>query len=358
LRYALRSITTHAPWIRNIFIVTNGQVPAWLDRSAPGVKIVTHEELFPDRACLPTYNSNAIESVLYNIAGLSDNFIYFNDDFFFGRNVTIEDFIDPALGHKLFMESRRMPKDMTDRSMIAHSWAFNNALLEDRVSRNRTRNMFAHTPQIYNKHILNEICLVWREDFERTRRNRFRTAFDAAFRVLYTYYVGEQKRKIISFGDTSEFGTIVELTSEDYAFLKIGDRDANYHEEVARALRARPKFICVNDEIPDGSSEIEQRVAIELMKRLLDTLYPRPSRFELTAQPARPRAPSTRCAPASSWDAQKGRAAEVRWRESVAVSGKMSRSLAGAWHEIESSGVWSGAPSASLWLKEIGRAHV
>jgi len=31
--YSLRSIEMYAPWIRNIFIVTNGQIPNWLNLS-------------------------------------------------------------------------------------------------------------------------------------------------------------------------------------------------------------------------------------------------------------------------------------------------------------------------------------
>ena len=31
LRFSLRSIEQYAPWIRHVFIVTNGQVPDWLN---------------------------------------------------------------------------------------------------------------------------------------------------------------------------------------------------------------------------------------------------------------------------------------------------------------------------------------
>ena len=43
LRYSLRSIDIHAPWIRHIYIVTNGQIPYWLDLDNPRISIVTHE---------------------------------------------------------------------------------------------------------------------------------------------------------------------------------------------------------------------------------------------------------------------------------------------------------------------------
>ena len=41
LRYSLRSVEMNAPWINKIFIVTNGQVPKWLDANHPKIRIVT-----------------------------------------------------------------------------------------------------------------------------------------------------------------------------------------------------------------------------------------------------------------------------------------------------------------------------
>lgn len=48
LRYSLRSVERHAPWVRHIFIVTNGQIPSWLNLDNPRVTVVTHQvELKP-----------------------------------------------------------------------------------------------------------------------------------------------------------------------------------------------------------------------------------------------------------------------------------------------------------------------
>lgn len=83
LMYSLRSIEKYAPWIRNIFLVTNGQVPNWLDVNHPKIHLVNHSTIFPNKNHLPTFNSLAIESHLYEIPGLSDDFIYLNDDMLF-----------------------------------------------------------------------------------------------------------------------------------------------------------------------------------------------------------------------------------------------------------------------------------
>ena len=38
LRYSLRSLEMFAPWVRNVYLVTDEQVPDWLDASHPGMK--------------------------------------------------------------------------------------------------------------------------------------------------------------------------------------------------------------------------------------------------------------------------------------------------------------------------------
>lgn len=91
LKYSLRSIDKYAPWIRRIFIVTDNQVPVWLDTANPKVRIVDHKEIMPD-VCLPCFNSAVIEHFLYRIPGLAEHFIYANDDMFINKPVTPETF--------------------------------------------------------------------------------------------------------------------------------------------------------------------------------------------------------------------------------------------------------------------------
>ncbi|XP_077506592.1 N-acetylglucosamine-1-phosphotransferase subunits alpha/beta-like isoform X1 [Amblyomma americanum] len=101
LKYSLRSLERFAPWVRKVYIVTNGQIPSWLNLDCPRVAIVTHEEIFPNKSHLPTYSSPAIETHLHRIQGLSQRFIYLNDDVFFGKEVWPEDFYTHAAGYKV-----------------------------------------------------------------------------------------------------------------------------------------------------------------------------------------------------------------------------------------------------------------
>ncbi len=80
LRYLLRGIDTHMPFIRNVYLVVSGmsQVPAW---ASDRLKVVTHKDIIPEKF-LPTFNSTTIEMFLHRIPGLDERFIYFNDDMF------------------------------------------------------------------------------------------------------------------------------------------------------------------------------------------------------------------------------------------------------------------------------------
>lgn len=84
-----------------MYLVTNGQVPDWLDTSNKRIQIVTHKEIFRVHTALPTFSSPAIEFNLHHIEGLSDYFIYFNDDVFLGRPVFPSDFLSLQLGQIL-----------------------------------------------------------------------------------------------------------------------------------------------------------------------------------------------------------------------------------------------------------------
>jgi hypothetical protein len=85
LRYSLHAVRTLMPWVRRIYIVTDRQRPSWLSADEQ-VRIVDHSEIV-ERQYLPTFNSHVIEAFLHRIPGLSQHFVYFNDDVFVGRSL-------------------------------------------------------------------------------------------------------------------------------------------------------------------------------------------------------------------------------------------------------------------------------
>ena len=91
LRYWFRAVEKYAPWVRKVFFVTCGQKPEWLDLSYEKVVFIQHKDFIPEEY-LPTFNSRTIEMNLWRINGLSEHFIYFNDDVFLNRPVTPDNF--------------------------------------------------------------------------------------------------------------------------------------------------------------------------------------------------------------------------------------------------------------------------
>ncbi len=81
LPYWFRGVEKFAPWVNRIHFVTWGHLPKWLNTEHPKLNIVRHEDYIPEKY-LPTFSSHTIELNLHRIKGLSENFVYFNDDMF------------------------------------------------------------------------------------------------------------------------------------------------------------------------------------------------------------------------------------------------------------------------------------
>lgn len=98
LAFCVTSILRFAPWIRTIFIVSDEQKPSLIATLADTayqerVKVVDHKEIFRGHlSVLPVFNIRSLTTALWRIEGLSDRFIFFNDDFFLLRPVQEDDF--------------------------------------------------------------------------------------------------------------------------------------------------------------------------------------------------------------------------------------------------------------------------
>lgn len=95
LKFIFRSIERYAPWISNVFLLVSAdsQIPAGIRKDYPKLKIITHDKFIPS-TYLPTFNSNTIEMFVPFIPGLSEHFIYSNDDIFFVNSTAWTDFFN------------------------------------------------------------------------------------------------------------------------------------------------------------------------------------------------------------------------------------------------------------------------
>lgn len=87
LKFWFRSVEKYAPWVNNIFFVTDNQIPEWLNKDHSKLVIKNHSDFIPPEY-LPTFSSHAIELNFHRIEELAEHFVYFNDDMFLNGFVT------------------------------------------------------------------------------------------------------------------------------------------------------------------------------------------------------------------------------------------------------------------------------
>lgn len=100
LKYSFRSFEKNASWFHKLFFVTDGELPDWLNTNHPKLEIIRHQDFIPNQY-LPVHNSNAIEVNFHRIPGLSECFVYWNDDMYVTSPTKETDFFE-----------NHLPKDM------------------------------------------------------------------------------------------------------------------------------------------------------------------------------------------------------------------------------------------------------
>ena len=262
LRYSLRSVEMYAPFVRNIFIVTNGQKPHWL-KDHPKVKVVAHTELYPDPSVLPSFNSNSIETVLHRIPGLAEHFLYLNDDFFFSNICTPEDFFSIGGLSKLFFSRRFLdarPVSPKGRATVACHKTTRD-LLQAHFGLGCSQK-FQHAPHALRKSILYKIEDDFSAELLRTRSNRVRSPDDLALALLYGYYAlysGEAQKSKIA-----------------YTYIELGNDDIE--DSFAKLTAREIKVFCLNDsDSEDGLSKPEEL----MVQQALKVRYPVPAAWEI-----------------------------------------------------------------------------
>ena len=264
LRYALRSVHTYLPWVRTIYIATDSKAPAWLI-DHPGVRIVRSEEFFADTAVLPTHNSQAVEAQLHRIEGLSEHFIYSNDDMFIGRPLRPEVFFSPG-GISRFIEAgTRIGLGHNDpaRSGFENAARVNRGLLLRRFGRVITRHLeHAATPLV--KSVVAEMEQEFAEEFRSTAASPFRAKDNISVtNSLYHYYA------LLT-------GRAVQNTASNVLYV-----DTTTHKGLGwlkrLAKRRDHDFFCLND----GSfPEVSPEVRATKVTGFLEQYFPLPAPWE------------------------------------------------------------------------------
>ena len=245
LGYCLRSIANNAPWINRIWIVTDAQSP---DLSGVPValrskiSIVDHRVLFAGyEALLPTFNSLAIESLIWRIPGLAEQFIYFNDDVFLTAPLMPGDVF---AGGKPVLRGKWVDLGALDADVAARA---DPALLNAFTQINAAALAGFGSDQLFaSAHVIHPL-----------RRSIFARLFDSQ-RAAFVANMAHRFRDVGQFlpqglhnhAAIADDACVLE-SAEDHLHLRSGAVTdyplADVRAYLRRALQPGIKFLCVND---------------------------------------------------------------------------------------------------------------
>jgi hypothetical protein len=282
LRYNLRALERFFPAHGHVYVVTDGQTPAWL-QSSKRLTVVDHQDLIPAQH-LPTFDSSHIESYIHRIPHLSERYFYLNDDVMFGAPVDVDDWFfddgfyvvwsdEPQVSDAPLQQDANV---LENASKISLAWF--SAKTQDISSANaQVRTVaqtyqhifrtFAHSPRPMRKSLLWELEDLAPDLFSMVRSTVFRTwdkpTIVSDFVLRWALVTGQAIVK-------------------DYAHLYVSSGDTQQSKvlEQLEASAGQLAFFCINDTTDDAYPHDPRLLEV---REVLQRMFPQPSSFERAA---------------------------------------------------------------------------
>jgi hypothetical protein len=261
LKYSIKSLKKYCPWVRNIYIVVkDGQKPNFINFSK-NIILVNHSEIMA-KTSLPTFNSMAIESCIHKIKGLSDYYIYMNDDLFINRSLRKDELFSKIYPHYPYINKKLYDKD-NSKNMYNYSdykddyndynygisFMISTNLANKITSQNFIANMSIHTPSFCYK--------PWEEEIESVLKNiPLKNSLQNSNRAvnetnLWNYTVHSKFRKNNNVALNSCFRSIYYkykgAIDKDYKNIYISlDNENQCKEYKDKIIEKDTIFFCVN----------------------------------------------------------------------------------------------------------------
>lgn len=273
LRYSLRSVEKFAPWINKIYIITNKQVPHWLNLNHPKIKIIDHTEIMPKEA-LPNFNSNAIEHCIKNIPNLSEKFIYGNDDMMITKPVTPEFFFG-----KNDYPINRFDVKLNKERYVGHYFdVLRNAekLIEVKYNKKYDR-LPHHCIDSYRKSDVIDCYNLFKKEIDDTICSQFRNNKNIS-RHIYGFYscaISHGRYKILK-----KYDCDLSLIQKLFALLSFRYQKDSFSPSACRTniykrfKKYNPTLFCINDCEQATDKDRENN------KKVLEKIFPIKSSFE------------------------------------------------------------------------------
>lgn len=197
-KYWLRGVEKNMPWINKVFLVVQDerQVPKWLNRNNPKLRIVYHEEYIP-KELLPVYNVVPILMYLCNIKDLGEYYLISDDDEFFLNPIKEDRFVRE---NKPVHADNRIPFEyynMNTSDKVFFEILNNNLRIEEKYMKEKVKYGFYHLPDVrkksFNQKILkenyNEIVESHKVSKFRHPRNISCTIFSDLLKICNEAYI-------------------------------------------------------------------------------------------------------------------------------------------------------------------------
>lgn len=265
LKFSLRSVEKHAPWIRNIYIVTDNQIPIWLDTTHPKIKIIDHTDILPSE-CMPCFNAVVIEHYIYKISGLSEFFLLANDDMFFNKD----------LNQTYFYEKDGYPIIRHKKRTFGGKWEL---ILKKIIGLKpgQYRQMLLHAVKLVKNKFGKYYIGVPHHNIDSYRKSDYKTAVEEIFKAEVEDNVHNHVRTTYDLNRAafSYYALAIHHGHLKYVNRKQSSRIMPYKHNLKEYLKKyNPDLFCFND---------NQRVTDkhrELIIPSLESVFPEKSEFE------------------------------------------------------------------------------
>jgi len=274
LRYSLRSISKYAPWIKNIWIITDSQIPDFFDlyKEYTNIKFIFHESFYRNRSHLPTFNSQSIESNFYNLPEeVSNCFLYFNDDVFLKGPVEPTDFFDLENQNQVLFETEsiiglRLYQKYNRLDSYMQSMVLSSQLLDSKWDDKKERFQCDHGVQIYNRTILLTMNKELGEQQSLTSSHKKRELTDLQHSFIYNQFVKRYAPNHRIVKGFNFYGGV----STNYAETRLILQDA---------FKTNSKVICLNDRLISNSTVYLTQMVDEITN-FYQHMVPEPASWE------------------------------------------------------------------------------
>ena len=285
-QYWFRGVEKFAPWVRRVHLVTWGHLPEWLNTDNPKLNIVKHSDYLPQEY-LPTFNSHTLELNLHRIDGLSDNFVYFNDDTLLIDRTTPEDFfIDGKPVDMLALQPVVANPDSPEMSYIL----LNNSMLMSKYFNKREcmKRMpgkffrIGYPLMYFGYNVLETVFPMFTGFYEaHCPAPLMKKTYDALWGKEYDFLNEVCSHKFRSSGDVSQYvlrewqklsGEFVPRNiHRKYCYIDVTAKNA---ADIIR--RQKRRMVCINDSYKDFDFSTKK----DEIRAALDSVLPGESSFE------------------------------------------------------------------------------